>query len=158
MMNSPENILLASHGTEGARAAERLAVNLCAANGQIHHLLVVPDLWKGMMGDDWLNNGITRDRYGRYLESELGREVDEHSKRIEELADSNGLRYSLQLVLGKPEKCLVDACLNAAYDLVVMGSPRPKGISGLRSRMTLEPLARGLAIPLLIAPYPDANG
>ncbi len=157
-MNPPENILLASHGTAGAQAAERLAVSLCAANGQIHHLLVVPDLWKGMMGDDWLNNGITRDRYGRYLESELGREVDEHCKRMEALADRNGLRYSLQVVQGKPDKCLLDACQNADYDLVVMGSPRPKGISGLRSRMTLEPLVRGLAIPLLIAPYPAAHG
>jgi nucleotide-binding universal stress UspA family protein len=153
-MNPVENILLASHGTDGARAAECLAVKLCAKHGQIHHFLVVPDLWKGMMGDDWLNNGITRDRYGRYLESELGREVDEHSKRIEELADRNGLQYSLQVVQGKPEKCLIDACGNADYDLVVMGSPRPKGISGLRSRMTLEPLVRSLAIPLLIVPYP----
>jgi nucleotide-binding universal stress UspA family protein len=157
-MNPPQNILLASHGTAGAQAAERLAVKLCAANGQIHHLLVVPDLWKGMMGDDWLNNGITRDRYGRYLESELGREVDEHSRRIEALADSSGLRYSLQLVVGKPEKCLVEACKDGVCDLVVLGSPRPKGVSGLRSRMTLEPLVRGLAVPLLIAPYPDANG
>jgi nucleotide-binding universal stress UspA family protein len=154
-MNPPKKVLLASHGTDGAQAAERLAISLCATSGKIHHLLVVPDLWKGMMGDDWLNNGITRDRYARYLESELGREADEHSRRVQDMAASNNLGYSLQLVLGKPDKCMVDACRNENYDLVVMGSPRPKGVSGLRSRMTLEPLVRGLAIPLLIAPHPN---
>jgi hypothetical protein len=25
---------------------------------------VVPDLWKGMLGDDWLNNAVTQARFG----------------------------------------------------------------------------------------------
>lgn len=154
-MNSPENILLSSHGTEGAQAAERMATDLCAEHGHIHHLLVVPDLWKGMMGDDWLNNGVTRDRYGRYLETELGREIDEHCRRVQGQVEGKGLHYSSEFILGKPDKCLVNVCRNANYDLVIMGSPRPKGIPGLRSRMSLEPLVRELAIPLLIAPYPN---
>jgi nucleotide-binding universal stress UspA family protein len=39
-------------------------------------------------------------------------------------------------------------------DLVVIGSPRPTGVRGLRSRMQLEALVRGLAVPLLIVPHP----
>ncbi|UCC55451.1 MAG: universal stress protein [Gammaproteobacteria bacterium] len=154
-MNSSKNILLASHGTDGAQAAERMATALCTEHGHIHHLFVVPDLWKGMMGDDWLNNRITRDRFGRYLESELGREIDEHCSRVQDQAEERGLRYTCDIMLGKPEKCLLNVSRNASYDLIIMGSPRPKGIPGLRSRMSLEPLVRGLAIPLLIAPYPD---
>jgi nucleotide-binding universal stress UspA family protein len=154
-MNSSKNILLASHGTDGAQAAERMATALCAEHGHIHHLYVVPDLWKGMMGDDWLNNRITRDRYGRYLESELGREIDEHCSRVQGQAKERGIRYTSEIMLGKPDQCLVRVSQNASYDLVIMGSPRPKGVPGLRSRMSLEPLVRGLAIPLLIAPYPD---
>ena len=40
-------------------------------------------------------------------------------------------------------------------DLVVIGSPRPKGVSGLRSRMHPEQLAGALAMPLLVVPYPQ---
>jgi len=154
-MERARNILLPSHGTVGAQAAERMAFSLSMIGTSIHHLIVVPDLWKGMMGDDWLNNGITRDRYARYLESELGREIEDHCERVRTKAKEMGIYYSTRIVLGKPDKCLIEACNDADYDLVVIGSPRPKGVSGLRSRMATEPLAKALSLPLLIVPYPN---
>ena len=154
MMNS-KNVLLSSHGTEGAQAAERAAIAMCGADASINHLLVIPDLWKDMMGDDWLNNGVTRDRYGRYIESELGKEIDEHIARVRQQAEEKGIHYNCKVILGKPDKCLTNACDETKYDLVIMGSPRPKGISGIRSRMTTEPLAQKLTSPLLIVPYPN---
>jgi 2-isopropylmalate synthase len=39
-------------------------------------------------------------------------------------------------------------------ELVVIGSPRPAGVRGLRSRMQMETLVRALTVPLLIVPYP----
>lgn len=154
-MNPARNILLASHGTEGAKAAEKMAIVLCGTGATIHHIVVVPDLWKGLMGDDWLNNGITRDRFGRHIESELGREIDNHSDKLCEQVKKSGNHYSREIVLGKPDGCLIDACKEGNFDLVVIGSPRPKGVPGLRSRMTLESLAKKLSTPLLIVPYPD---
>ena len=155
-MNTAKSILLSSHGTTGAQAAERMAIELCADNATINHLVVIPDLWKDMMGDDWLNNGVSRDRFGRYIESELGREVDEHCERVRQQAETKGIRYSCEIVLGKPDKCLTQACQDTEYDLVVMGSPRPKGVPGLRSRMATDPLAKNIKAPLLIVPYPNA--
>lgn len=154
-MNILNNVLLASHGTEGAMAAEQMALGLCNKNAKLHHLIVVPTLWEGMTGDDWLNNGSTRDTFRRYLETELGREVDEHCERVQGTAEERGLEYSKTIVIGEPDECLLDAVKKATYDLVIMGSPRPKGKKGIRSRMTLEPLAKLLPIPLLIVPYPD---
>lgn len=154
-MMTTNNILLASHGTEGAMAAEKMALSLCEKGAKLHHLLVVPTLWQGMTGDDWLNNGSTRDVFRRYLESELGREVDEHVERISSLAKAISVEYSNELIVGEPEECLLDACKNQDFELVVMGSPRPKKIKGLRSRMKTEPLTRSLSIPLLIVPYPQ---
>ena len=61
------NVLLASHGTDGAKAAEKMALQVCEKGARLHHLLVVPSFWKGMTGDDWLNNGSTRDNFRRYL-------------------------------------------------------------------------------------------
>ena len=153
-MHVSNRVLLASHGTEGARAAERMALQLCGMGSQIHHLLVVPDLWKGMTGDDWLNNGSTRDRFRNYLEAELEAEVRGHIDRLKDEAACHKVGYSAEVRVGKPETCLIEASRQADYDLVVMGSPRPKGQKGLRSRMKTEPLTKALTIPLLIAPYP----
>lgn len=153
-MLKPQNILLASHGSIGAQAAEKIALSLCQSDTVLHHLIVVPDLWGGMMGDDWLNNASTRDTYGKYLEAQLGREIEQHRARLEQEIMARGIRFQTRVVLGKPEQCLIEYAAESKADLIVIGSPRPPGISGLRSRMRLEKLARALTVPLLIAPYP----
>jgi nucleotide-binding universal stress UspA family protein len=153
-MIQPKNILLASHGTDGARAAEKMAFELCTDGAALHHLVVVPSLWKGMTGDDWLNNGSTRNAFRDYLEGELEDEVRVHLQRMIEETDGLGISYSHDVVVGEPDECLLKSSHELDCSLVVIGSPRPKGKSGLRSRMRLEPLVRGLSIPLMIAPYP----
>jgi len=57
--------------------------------------------------------------------------------------------------VGEPDECLLAASKEQNFDLVVMGSPRPKGKPGLRSRMITDPLTKGLKTPLLVVPYPD---
>jgi len=153
-MNSVNHVLLASHGTEGAQAAEQIAFNMCNKGAKLHHLIVVPSFWQGTTGDDWLNNGSTRDTFRRYLEEELSREVDEHCDRISKQAQQKELEYISEIVLGEPDQSLINSCKKENYDLVIIGSPRPKGVSGLRSRLKPESLVRSLTIPLLIVPYP----
>lgn len=145
-------IMLASHGTPGARAAERIALSLCSEGGTLHHLYVVPDLWRGMMGDDWLNNVSTRIRFGDYLEGELGREADACHDRIATACSDAGLHYRAVLRQGDPADCLLELIGAVDCDLVVIGAPRPKGTPGLRSRMRLEPLLGRLQVPLLVIP------
>ncbi|MCK5620666.1 MAG: universal stress protein [Alphaproteobacteria bacterium] len=152
---TPARILLASHGTPGARAAEQAALSLCAREGTIWHLEVVPDFWKGMRGDDWLNNAITQQRFGDYVESQLERELAEHAEALSREVLDRGFSYENLSVLGKPAECLLDAAARETFDLVVIGSPRPKGTPGYRSRMKMETLVRGLRIPLFVAPHPD---
>jgi len=147
-------LLLASHGSEGAIAAEQAAFDICSRGTILKHLVVVPELWKGMMGDDWLNNGSTRDQFARYLESELGKEVDENCDRVRVKCEAQQITYSSEIVLGDPEQCLITACNNANYDLAIVGSPRPKGMSGLRSNMISDKLFKRLSAPLLVIPYP----
>ena len=149
-----KNILLASHGTDGALAAEQMAVEYCSDGAALHHLVVVPTLWKGMTGDDWLNNGSTRNTFRDYLEGELEKEVRTHLERMIGQAEKLDISFSHEVVVGEPDECLLKSSVRKDYDLVVIGSPRPKKKSGLRSRMRLEPLVRGLSIPLIIAPYP----
>jgi nucleotide-binding universal stress UspA family protein len=148
------HVLIASHGTPGAQAAEAAALAWCRGGGRLSHLVVVPDLWRGMQGDDWLNNASTRDTYGKYIENELQREIDVHVGRLRAQATAAGIAYEFKVMLGKPAECLLAYSRETAPALVVIGAPRPKGQPGLRSRMHPEGLAGGLAAPLLVIPHP----
>lgn len=147
-------ILLASHGTPGARAAEGVALELCAPGGRLHHLVVIPDFWRGMLGDDWLNNAAVHTRFGRYVENQLEREIVEHAAEVEAQAKHYDLVYSCEMRLGRPAECLAAAAAAGDYDLVVAGSPRPKGAPGYRSRLAVEALVKTLKTSLLVVPHP----
>ena len=153
-MLKANRVLIASHGTPGARAAERAALELAAPAATIFHLVVVPDFWKGMMGDDWLNNASTRAAYGRHVEAQLAREIEEHRLALEREVRAGGRRYEMKVVLGKPDAALIDYAAAVRPDLVVIGAPRPPGAPGLRSRMRTEKLAGALDAPLLVIPHP----
>jgi nucleotide-binding universal stress UspA family protein len=58
------------------------------------------------------------------------------------------------MVQGKPVECLIRRAAKGPADLIVLGSPRPKGQVGLRSRMLDEKLFRSLRVPVIIAPHP----
>ncbi|MBM3571460.1 MAG: universal stress protein [Alphaproteobacteria bacterium] len=154
-MRPARALLLASHGTAGARAAERLAFELCAPDGRVHHLVVIPEFWKGMLGDDWLNNAAVHLRFGRYVESQLEREIVAHAADVEAQAKRGGVGYSGEVRLGQPAECLAAVAATGDYGLVIIGSPRPRGTPGYRSRLRVETLTKALKAPLLIAPHPD---
>ena len=150
-----KNVLLASHGTEGAQAAEKMAFEMCEKGAKLHHLIVVDTLWQGMTGDDWLNNGGVRDKFRRYLENELGQEIDAHCDKVNVEAKAHELEYSKEIRVGEPDECLIEASRDGDYDMIIMGSPRPKGVSGLRSKMQTKKLTKSLSIPLLMVPFPN---
>jgi len=153
-MNPLRSVLLASHGTVGARAAESAAFDLCAPQGRIHHLIVVPEFWKGMLGDDWLNNAAVHIRFGRYVENQLEREIAEYVTEVAAEAKRRNFGYSCETRLGKLAECLAEVAATGNYDLVVIGAPRPKGTPGYRSRLAVETLVKMLKAPLLVVPHP----
>lgn len=152
-----QNILLASHGTEGAIAAEDMALRICAAAGHIDHLVVVPEFWRNMTGDDWLNNGATRDRFRDYLDDALRQDIDQQCQRVSQKASDRGLTCQHVVLLGEPEESLLHQARTHTYDLIVIGSPRPGGKPGLRSTMLTKKLAHVLETALLIVPHPRQN-
>lgn len=154
-MFAVKNVLLASHGTDGAKAAEQVAFELCEEGTRLHHLIVVPTFWEGTTGDDWLQNGSVRNDFRRYLEGELGREVDENFVRVGEAAIKKGLEYTNDMVVGEPDEVILASSEQEKFDLIIMGSIRPKKISGLRSRMLKDKMLRKLKTPLLVVPYPN---
>jgi nucleotide-binding universal stress UspA family protein len=151
MLNT-QTLLLAHHGTPGAMLAEALAFEL-AVPGQtnIVHLLVVPDLWAGMQGDDWLNNSSTRDTFGSYVEGILEKDVADQLRALKVRCAEHGIAYKSVARYGDLAECVIETAQQEGATLVVIGPPRPKGTSGLRSRMDLEPLVRKLTVPLIVA-------
>ncbi len=151
-MQNIKTLLLACHGTTGAALAETLALEI-ATPGQssIVHLLVVPDLWKGMQGDDWLLSASTRDDYGDYVENMLEADAKKVLRAVEEHCKERGIDYKAVMRMGDPADVLLEIAAQESATMVVIGPPRQKGELGLRSRMDMEKLARGLQVPLLMA-------
>ena len=149
-----QNIILASHGTRGAQAAEQTLFSILNRGMSVMHLIVVPDFWEGMMGDDWLNNASTRDVYKDYVEGELEKEVRETIQRVKLFVEQQEASYDTRLVRGEPDKCLLSLIEEVDVDTLILGGRRPKGVEGLRSYMLTERLMKGLTKQLLVTPYP----
>jgi hypothetical protein len=151
------SVLLASHDTAGSRAAERAALDTLLEGGRLHHLVIVPEFWQSITGDGWRINASTEHAFCGYLEATIESEILTHLARVNGEARSRGIQYSAASKHGRLETCLIEAAGGQDFDLVVIGAPRPRGHAGLRSRINLDKLARGLSVPLVIIPHP-ANG
>ncbi|MCC6657211.1 MAG: universal stress protein [Rhodocyclaceae bacterium] len=152
MRSAPATLLLAHHGTDGAKRAEAQAFALASPGvTRIVHLYVVPEFWAGMQGDDWLNNAWTRDAFAVHVERQLDAEATAEVDALAARCMARGLSCGSLVRFGEPAECLLAAAREVKPELVVIGPPRPKGAPGYRSRMDLEKLARGLAAPLLVA-------
>ncbi len=148
----PETLLLGHHGTEGAGRAEDLAFQLAApGHSRVLHLLVVPDFWAGMQGDDWLNNASTRDVFARYVEGMLEKDAAEQVAALGARCRARGLEYSSLVRFGDPTQCLLEAAAAHSVSAVVIGPPRPKGVPGFRSGVDFAALVRSVRTPVIIA-------
>lgn len=153
-MISTKTLLLGHHGTAGAALAEQLAFDIAAPGARLVHLLVVPDFWAGMQGDDWLNNASTRDDFAHYVENMLERDAAEQVRALGARCAERGFIYASLVRFGDPAECLIQAARETAADMAVIGPRREKGKPGFNSRMDLEKLTTGLGIPFLVAARP----
>jgi nucleotide-binding universal stress UspA family protein len=151
------SVLLASHDTEGSRAAERAALDAVVEGGRLHHLVIVPEFWQSITGDGWRINASTEHQFCDYLEAQIEREILEHLVRVNDQARARNIPYSAGSKHGRLEDCLIAASEEADFDLVVIGAPRPKGRPGLRSRIDLDRLVRSLRVPLVVVPHPGTS-
>lgn len=151
-MQAPSVLLLCHHGTEGAAFAEALAYDIAEpGRTTLVQCLVVPELWAGMQGDDWLNDASTRDTFARYVEQLLDKDAKRELAAVEARCGERGLAYKAVVRFGDPAECAVAVAAEEQAGLVVIGPPRPKRVLGLRSRMDMERLVRDLSCTLLVA-------
>ena len=150
-------LLLASHDTDGARAAEQAALAAVEPGGCLHHLVIVPEFWRSMTGDGWRINASTEHAFCDYLEGQIDAEIRGHLSRVHAEARSRGLDYSARSEVGPLAETLIRIANAGEFELVMIGAPRPRRVGGLRSRMDLTALSRGLRVPLIVVPRPSAS-
>ncbi|MEW5965253.1 MAG: universal stress protein [Pseudomonadota bacterium] len=149
------SVLVACHGSAGAMRAAEAVVSGLAPGARLHQLVVVPELWRHMSGDGWRINASTEGLFCDYLEGQIERETLEVLERVHALAAARSIAYSAASCCGDPARSVIAAANAGDYDLVVVGAPRPRGVRGLRSRMDVETLMRGLRVPLVVVPHPQ---
>ena len=147
--------LLASHGSRGGIAAEHAAIKACRAGDRLDHLYVIPSWWKHMTGDDWLNNGVSRNRFRNYLSEQLWQESQQVIQRVKLLCKKNDIVYRSLLQVGQSDKSLEQAAKEFDYFQVFMGSRRPKKKQGLCDIMLTARVEKQFAQQLQIVSYPD---
>ena len=151
------NYLLASHGTPGAIAAEQAALQQCRKGESLHHLLVIPEWWADMTGDDWLNSGASRNRYREYVEQQLHTEAEQVFVRVQNQCASRGINYSLLHIVGNTSKVLERCVSSESYVKVFVGSRRPSHCEGVNDRGISNKLIKNAAAKLVIIDHPYAS-
>ena len=146
--------LLASHGSTGGIAAEQAAIHICQLGDEIDHLYVIPDWWKGMTGDDWLNNGVSRNRFRNYLSEQLWQESQRVIKRIQEQCKRNSVRYNSLIQIGRSDQIFQQAAESKDYTKLIIGEHRPKYSDGLYDRMLTSAIRKQFATRLEVIPHP----
>lgn len=154
-MQLPINVLLASHNSAGAQAAEDFTLSRCPKQAHILHLYVIPEFWQTMLGDDWRNNPKTRQQFSTYLDQILTTEAQAHQQQLRQKADAHDLQLNTLVKTGKPLDCLLQSLQeHPQIEMVVLGSARPWHLGGLRSRMLTKKLWHACPVPLLVVPFP----
>lgn len=151
------NYLLASHGTAGALAAEIAAIDFCTAGDHLDHLIVIPEWWSGMTGDDWLNSGASRNRYRDYLTAELNNEKDAVVSRVNKLCQLKSIYYNAIASVGDSSEVLEMYVKDGRYEKIFIGSRRPSSCEGINDRMLTKKILKAMHNKLTVVAHPYAQ-
>ncbi len=148
-----QNILLATHGTVGARSAEEFAVRLAAEHGaSLCYLHVINEDWKWMTGDDWLNTSASRNQFARHVENELYSEAQIILDRVSRKAEEKSLSFTSKTEVGNPASIILKTAAEIGADLIVMGARQDKQARGFKSRIPWDKVMNEPYVPILVVP------
>ncbi len=155
------SLLLCTHGTAGARQAERLVfADLYPRNPEITVtvLTIIDQDWQGMTGDDWLNSSHTHTTFLDHVQQQMQEENEEDWQRIKEQYPL-AREASFVGTVGPIEETIAAQARQRDCDLIVIGPHREskrlfnlKMEKGLRSRINTISFHKILPCPLLVAP------
>ncbi|WP_319467335.1 universal stress protein [uncultured Pseudodesulfovibrio sp.] len=146
-----KHILLATHGTPGARKAEALARQWADNYGaKVTVLSIINEAWGDMTCDDWLNTSTTRNRFGKYVAGEIASEIQAVWDRVKN--DFNELETDFITESGTLDSALVSAVGKVNPDVVIMGAWQKVQAPGFKDRFQNKVLHPQIQCPLVVAP------
>ncbi len=146
-------ILVATHGTSGAQAAEDLAAELASTfSASMCCLHVIHENWQWMTGDDWLNTSASRNQFARHVESELAREAATIMERVSEKASIKSIPVMTIKRVGNPATVIPIVAKEMGADLVVVGSRQNRPDIGFKARIAWTDFLANCGVPVLVAP------
>ena len=154
------NVLLCTHGTDGAKKAERFVFEKLEADPKLKVtvLTVLDEDWRQMTGDDWLNSSKTHTTFLDHVENQMDEEIAEEWQRIKASYPAAEQATFLQKT-GNIAETITKAATELGCDLIIIG-PWSKGKKfsihstrmGLRATLKNKELHPLLPCPLLIVP------
>jgi len=154
------NVLLCTHGTDGAKKAEAFIFGKLEADPKIKVtvLTVLDEDWREMTGDDWLNSSKTHTTFLDHVENQMNEEIAEEWQRIKTSHPVAEKAAFLQKT-GNIAETITRTAKALDCDLIVLGPwCKPKRFSihstrvGLKATLKNTELHPLLPCPLLIAP------
>jgi len=153
------NILLCTHGTDGAKKAEKFVFEKLEADPELKVtvLTVLDEDWRQMTGDDWLNSSKTHTTFLDHVENQMNEEIAEEWQRIKTSYPA-AIQADFLQKTGNIAETITKAAKKLGCDLIVMGpwckrkkfSIHSTGM-GLRETLKNKELHPLLPCPLLIA-------
>ncbi len=154
------NLLLCTHGTDGAKKAEAFVFAKLEAdpNLKVTVLTILDEDWREMTGDDWLNSSKTHTTFLDHVENQMNEEIAEEWQRITTSHPVAKQATFLQKT-GYIAETITATAKDLNCDLIVLGPwQKSKKFSihstrmGLKATLKNKDLHPLLPCPLLIAP------
>lgn len=144
------NILVATHGTEGARKGEALSIGLAKAfDSHLHGLYVIHKGWGSLVGIEWLHSSERRMDFYRYAESEFYRRAEEVMESFK--AKAEGLTVLTEIAVGEPAEVIARVAREMSADLIVIGDRSSVRSEEYQARVSLRKLMKLASCPVLVA-------
>lgn len=151
-----KKILVATHGTEGARKAELYAVELAKSLGaELHGLYIINKGWSSLVGIEWLHSSSVRMDFYRYAESQFKLRAEEVLKAFKHLA--KGIQVTTAIKVGEPAEVIAEQAKEMDISLIVIGGKSSVRSEEYRARVSLKKLLKLAPCPVLIATGAPAN-
>lgn len=147
-----KRILIATHGTEGAKKAESYAIKLAGVLGaELHGLYVIHKGWGSLVGIEWLHSSEKRMEFYRYAESELYRMADVALTGFVQRAEAHGLNVKSSVRVGDPGDVIAEEAGALGADIVIIGSSNNNVRSEeYKARISLKRLMKLAPCPVLV--------
>jgi nucleotide-binding universal stress UspA family protein len=143
-------ILVATHGTEGAKKAELYSCELAKIFGaELHGLYVIHKDWSSLVGIEWLHSSHTRMEFYRYAESQFNLRAQEVLGAFRNSA--SGIKITTSVKVGEPTDIILEEARVHHSDLIVIGCASSVRSEEYKARISMKKLLRFASCPVLLA-------